>query len=24
MSCNIKDLLKELDHLSVSDWQRCR
>lgn len=24
MSCNIKDLLKELDHLSASDWQRCR
>jgi len=24
MTCNIKDLLKELDHLSVSDWQRCR
>lgn len=24
MTCDIKDLLKELDHLSASDWQRCR
>jgi len=24
MTCSVKDLWKELDHLMTSDWQRCR
>jgi len=24
MTCSVRDLAKELDHLMTSDWQRCR